>query len=443
MISTPYGGEGFVSALASETDKLTACVHCGLCLSSCPTYIELGDENDSPRGRLYLMRAAAEGRIEIGNGFERHIDLCLGCRACETVCPSGVRYGYLLERAREQIRAASHRAPGVVDRLSRFLLRHVFTSPGRLHWLFAPGRWLRNWSVVRMLGGPSGSRMASSPIQKALSLLRSTVPIILRSPSSPHAEDTRQQPTGSEPSRGTVELFAGCVMREMFDHVNAASRKVLSAHGWINSYKPDQVCCGALHAHSGDLETARQLARKNLDLFESGGHSDPIIVNSAGCGAMLKQYGELLESDARYHVRARRFGARVRDICEFLADTGFNPGRRPIPLRVTYDAPCHLHHGQGVKSAPVELIRQLPGICFTPLPQSDYCCGSAGIYNLLHPELADQILDRKLDHVARTSPDLIVTGNPGCLMHIASGVDRRGMAARVAHPIELIAASYD
>ncbi|MBI4469326.1 MAG: 4Fe-4S dicluster domain-containing protein [Acidobacteria bacterium] len=428
-----------------EYEKLTACVHCGLCLSACPTYLELGNENDSPRGRLYLMRAVLEGRLPVAATLKQHIDRCLGCRACETACPSGVRYGLLLEQARAEILRASPARRSSGERLLDFVLQHLFTSPSRLRWLLRPARWIRGAGILQLLSTSTSDDLPfSRQVRKAVSLLRSTAPTPLpaRGPGNGSGDPRPASERPRDGARGTVDLFAGCVMRELFSHVNQATVKTLSANGWRVEYRRQQVCCGALHAHAGHRETARVLARKNLDLFMNGDSTTPVIVNAAGCGAMLKQYGELLEDDEHYRTRASRFSARVRDICEFLTVTEFSAGPRNVPVKVSYDAPCHLHHGQGVKTAPLELVRQLPGVTVIPLPGSETCCGSAGIYNLTQPDLADQILSRKLDQIAESQSRLILTGNPGCLMQIASGAEQRGLALQVIHPIELIAAGY-
>lgn len=423
--------------LHSEADKLLACVHCGLCLSACPTYLLAGDENDSPRGRLYLMRAVAEGRLSVDQpAFGRHMDLCLGCRACETVCPSGVLYGRLLEAARAEIAACPTTPTDLTMRLVRFALTHLFVSPRRLHLLFAPARWLRRSTLARRA---VESKLLPARWEKALALLMATAPIGGNHGRRSDAERDRGVEAPS-PSR-TVAFFAGCVGRELFEHTNQATRRVLRAHGCAVADPPDQLCCGALHAHAGEREAARQLARKNIAVFEATGDI-PIIVNVAGCGAMLKEYGHLLADDADVRSRARAFAARVRDISEYLLEIGFHPGPKPVAATVTYDAPCHLHHAQRVTRAPIELLRQLPGIRFVPLPEAEMCCGSAGIYNLLHPDWADAILQRKLEHIRRTGADILVTGNAGCLMQITSGLRRAGVTMQVMHPIELIARTY-
>jgi len=412
-------------ALDREAEKLLACVHCGLCVSACPTYLQLGDENDSPRGRLYLMRAAAEGRLPLtSEALARHIGLCLGCRACETACPSGVQYGRLLEAMRADLarQRATRQEWGV-----RFLLNHVFTSPTRLRWFFAPARWLRRRAWVHRW---VERRWLPTRLQLALELLLATAP-----------EGDAAPSLSARGGHRRVALFAGCVARELFEPTNRATITVLAAHGCDVVDPPDQVCCGALHAHAGEIETARALARENVRAFERCA-AEAVVVNVAGCGAMLKDYGHLLADDPEYAERARAFAARVRDISEYLLEIGLRPGTRPVRLTVTYDAPCHLHHAQRVTTAPLELIRRIPGVTFVPLTEAEMCCGSAGIYNLRHPELADRLLERKIAHLRRTGAQVLLTGNAGCLMHLRRGVRRAGLPIRVMHPIDLLALTY-
>ncbi len=422
-------------ALDREAEKLLACIHCGLCVSACPTYLQLGDENDSPRGRLYLMRAVAEGRLSLTSGaLARHIDLCLGCRACETVCPSGVRYGRLLEA----VRADLARVRSTLEQRSvRFLLNHVFTSPARLRWLFAPARWLRRRAFARRW---VEGRWLPARLQLALELLLATASEEMLASGERRA--TRPGSSSMRLRSRRVAFFAGCVARELFEQTNRATKVVLAAHDCDVEDPPDQVCCGALHAHAGEIETARALARRNIRAFERS-PAEAIIVNVAGCGALLKEYGDLLADDPEYAARARAFAARVRDISEYLVDIGLRPGPRLLRLTVTYDAPCHLYHAQRVVTAPLELIRRIPGITFVPLAEAEICCGSAGIYNLRHPELADQLLQRKIENLRRTHADVLLTGNAGCLMHLRRGVRRAGLSIRILHPIELLALTYE
>ena len=440
------GSETLSQALSAETDKLLDCVHCGFCLSSCPTYVHLGDENDSPRGRLYLMRAVAEGRLQpTSEAFTEHIDLCLGCRACETVCPAGVNYGSLLEAARADIVTFGGNPKSLFERALRLVLNRVFTSAALLHCLFIPARALRRIRFVRHL---DRARYLPLKLRKALALLNATRPVDLRGSalgSNAKTDDVLTYPLkqrANDSGSRCVALFAGCVARELFEHTNLATINVLERNGCQVVDPGDQQCCGALHAHAGELETARMLARKNIEAFGKLG-CEAVIVNVAGCGALLKEYGKLLADDLDYHQRAQLFAARVRDISEYLVEIGFQPGLKPVNLKVTYDAPCHLHHAQRITKAPLEVINRIPGVNFIPLAEAETCCGSAGIYNLAHPELADQILAPKLEKIRDTRAEVLLTGNAGCLMHLTSGAQRAGLRIQVLHLIELVALTYD
>ena len=396
---------------------IDACVHCGFCLQACPTYLALGDENDSPRGRVLLMRAVVEGALAPDDPTVRtHIDRCLGCRACETACPSGVPYGHLLEATRATI-------PGrhpFVARLVLFAFRH--------EWLLRPallgGRLLRATGLSKLLArlpGPSGFAMA---------MLEST-----RSTVTSAAYDAR-----GDGSRGTAAVLLGCVMEGLFGPTNRATERVLAVNGWTVVATPGQQCCGALHAHAGNLEAARDLARINIRAFEASG-AETIAVNAAGCGAMMKEYRGLLAGDLEYAERAAAVSDRVRDISELLALAG--PARGgALPMTVTYDAPCHLQHAQRITAQPFALLSAIPGLTQIALVDSDQCCGAAGIYNLVEPAVSAAVLEPKLGHIAQTGAQYVATGNPGCLMQIGAGLRRAGSSARTVHPVDLLDASY-
>ncbi len=439
--------------LAAEEEKLLACVHCGFCLQACPTYVRLGDEADSPRGRLYLMRAVAEGRLEPdADAFTTHIDRCLGCRACETACPSGVQYGHLLEYARAEIaQTAGH---GLATRL--FLA--VFGSPllGRL--ALAGGRLFRATGLASWLVRRVPRRFGR--IRFGLAMLGSTRPwrgleragqagALPSAPGGPSAAGgSPPAPVGRSSAaidgrptaQRTVALLTGCVQDGLFRRVNEATAMVLEANGCRIVEVPGQACCGALHAHGGDRERAKALARANIDAFDAAG-VEYVVVNAAGCGAAMKEYGELLSDDPPYAERARAFVARVRDVNEFLAELGPRPGA-PLPLRVTYDAPCHLHHAQRITRAPLDVLATIPGLELVPLPSADECCGGAGIYGVLHPDLGGRILAGKIEAIRSTGADVVVTPNPGCMMQIGAGLLLEGDDRPVLHPIELLAESY-
>lgn len=424
------------NALAAETDKLLGCIHCGLCLPVCPTYLQLGNENDSPRGRVYLMRAVAEGRLDAGaKAFEKHIDLCLGCRACETACPAGVRYGFLLEAAREQILEETRgKSGGLQARMLGLALRHIFPYPNRLRLVFALMRFLRRSGIVR-LAAREGLLNSISP-QAAFSLQ-----LLLSSESAVGSEGGTKRESAPETSAGgpEVTVFTGCVMEGLFKQTNEATARVLAVNGNRLVPAPEQVCCGALHAHSGDLETARSLARRNIEAFSAT--SSTIIINAAGCGAMLKEYGELLKDDPQYAERARALAGRVRDVSEYLAEREVRRGA-PIKSRVTYDAPCHLYHAQRVTAAPQRLLSAIPELDYAPLEGMQDCCGGAGIYNLSHADMSERLIEEKMTKVKATGAEVIVTANPGCHMQLGAGARMFGANCGVAHVVDLLDESY-
>jgi glycolate oxidase iron-sulfur subunit len=431
------------TVLAAETDKLLGCIHCGLCLPACPTYLQLGNENDSPRGRIYLMRAVAEGRLAAdAAAFARHIDLCLGCRACETACPAGVRYGLLLESAREEVRAHETGArQSWPQRLLWRALSKVFTDPPRLRAAFALLRFARNSSLMKLALEEGLIRDISPRLDFALALLFASTPAY------PPPKPQQSAPAATAAHKNgnrTVTLFTGCVMEGIFAHANAATARVLAANGCAFAPVATQVCCGALHAHAGDLETARRLARQNIDAFDQAGvegASATIIVNAAGCGALLKEYGELLKDDPAYAERARAFSARVRDVTEHLAQHGTRRGA-PLGERVTFDAPCHLYHAQRVTTAPQQVLQAIPKLDYAPLAGMTDCCGGAGIYNLSEPEMSESLLADKIAKVKATGAQVLVTANPGCQMQLGAGARLFGADCRVAHVIELLDESY-
>ncbi len=423
------------TSLIAETEKLLGCIHCGLCLPACPTYQQLGDENDSPRGRIFLMRAVAEGRLEADSAsFERHIDLCLGCRACETACPAGVRYGALLESARETILARKPRRGSTLQKkLLGLALRHVFPYPRRLKLVFALMRFARDNWLTRFVYGKGLARRISPKADFALSLLMTTAAV---------APSRRRAIAPSR--RHAVSVFTGCVMEGLFKHVNDATKRVLAVNGCELKDVETQVCCGALHAHAGEIDLARELARRNIDAFEgflaaNGGGA--IIVNAAGCGALLKEYGELLKDDPRYAGRAVAFSASVRDVTEFLASGDIRRGAE-VRARVTYDAPCHLYHAQRVTAAPQQVLASIPGLEYAQLEGMQDCCGGAGVYNLSEPEMSERLLADKIGKAKATEARILVTANPGCHMQLGAGARMFNADCRVAHVVELLDESY-
>jgi glycolate oxidase iron-sulfur subunit len=411
---------------------LATCVHCGFCLQSCPTYVATGDEADSPRGRIVLMRGLATGELTLGDPHvQHHLDRCLGCRACEPVCPSGVSYGPALEAARAMI--GERRPPPVLVRV----VLHVITRPSLRRLLFGLARVARpiagalaGWSRLGFAAGMlAGSRDwgidGSGDPGTGGSGVAGTV-----DPSIPRSLD---------PSRSAACVFLGCIQRDLFGHVNRAAARTLRVNGYALHDVPQQGCCGALHAHAGQLDAARALARENVRAFAAFPET-LVAATAAGCGAMLREYGSLLADDPLAED-AVRFAARVRDVTELLAEAGPEPGA-PLPLRVAYDAPCHLVHAQRVADAPLAVLGAIPALVIAPHAESDACCGSAGLYSLVQRALARDILDRKLDALAAVAPDMVVTGNPGCAMHLSAGLRATGRATPVVHPVELLDASY-
>lgn len=433
----PAGLPGLASALAEREDLLSHCVHCGFCLPACPTYQELGDEADSPRGRLHLMRAVVEGRLEAADeAFQRHLDRCLGCRACETVCPSGVEYGLLLERARA---VASEARPGrgISGWATRLLLATMATP--LLRRLFgAGGRVLRATGLPgRLAGLGRGWTWARAP-RLALGMLAASAPVSLssRSPGPVAAEGLdAPRPPGSA---GRVALLRGCVQAELFERVHRATRRVLEVNGWEVVDVDGQGCCGALHAHAGDLEGARHLASANLRAFREPS-LDAVVTNAAGCGALLRELHELLPGDSG----AQRLARLTRDVSVLVAGEGRVPVRgAPLPLQVVYDPPCHLLHAQRVADPPRRMLEAIPGLDLLPLADADRCCGGAGIYGLTHPELGGDIGDAKVRAIVESGAHCVATGNPGCQMQIGAGLRMSGHPIDVLHPVELLAESY-
>ena len=422
--------------LAVELPGLDSCVHCGFCLPACPTYLALEDENDSPRGRLVLMRALADGAVALDDdAVGTHFDRCLGCRACETACPSGVPYGRLLEATRATM-AAARPQPFV----ARAMLA-VFARPALLALAMAVARAWRSTGLPALLARLPGR------IGLAHAMLASTAPVSLGAArqggartSAAVGDPSLRSHSGAAPARERVALLDGCVMHGLFGHVNRATARVLSHNGYTLVAATAQGCCGALHAHAGEADAARNLARTNIAAFEQCGAA-LVAVNSAGCGAMMKEYGHLLADDPAWRDRASAFAARVRDASELLAAAGPRRGA-PLPLRVAVDFPCHQQHAQRIVREPAAVFAAIPGLDAVPLVDADQCCGSAGIYNLLEPEVARLVLEPKLAQVAATGAKLVATGNPGCLLHIGGGLRRTGSRVRTVHPIELLDESY-
>jgi glycolate oxidase iron-sulfur subunit len=419
---------------ALDFEILNTCVHCGLCLPTCPTYRETYREQSSPRGRLRLMRTVAEGGLELLDPtFTAQMYECLDCRACEAVCPSGVRYGAVLEASRARIeQRRDARGRPLLERLLRGLV---------FGWLFADLRRMRLAGAVARVYQRSGLQRLTrrSGLLRVLRLdwLESQLPPISRRFFSP-GEQVFPAIGGR---KGRVGLLAGCVMSTAYAEIDRASVRVLQRNGWDVVVPAEQGCCGALHVHAGELTRGRALMQRNIAAFEEAG-VDLLVSNAAGCGAALKEYGHLLEDDPAWAARAAAFSAKARDVTELLATESLRGRLGPINLSVTYQEPCHLAHAQRITSEPRALIRAVPGVQLVEMAESSLCCGSAGTYSVTRPEMSARLLDRKLDHAEQTGARVILTANPGCMVQLRAGLRRRGSDLQVRHVLELLDESY-
>ena len=410
---------------APQLELIDDCVHCGFCLPTCPTYVLWNEEMDSPRGRIVLMK---QGHEEISAPLVEHLDNCLGCMACVTACPSGVQYDKLLEDARAQVERNFERPP--LDRAHRRLVFELFTRPGRLRAL-APGA-----ALAHRLGLP---RLARRPRLRRLAPRLASLAAM--TPDAPLRRSLARLPRRFEArgaKRGEVALLQGCVQRVFFGHVNEATARVLAAEGYDVHVPRLPRCCGALPLHAGADPQARRLARSTIDALE--GH-ETVIVNAAGCGSAMKDYGHVLRDEPDWYERVQRFAAKVRDANEFLAEVGSRAERRPVRMKVAYHDACHLAHAQGVRSQPRELLRQVPGLELLEPPEWELCCGSAGVYNLVKPEPAAELGERKARNLLDTGADAVVAANPGCALQITAHTARLGRSLPVLHPMELLARS--
>src|SRR6184192_1656850 len=405
---------------------LDPCVHCGFCLQACPTFLATGDEADSPRGRIELMRALEAGELAPDDpALALHLDRCLGCRGCEPVCPSGVGYGRGLAAARALI--ADRRG---VPALARLALA-AMTEAGVSRVVYALARALRATGIPRWLAGWGRVRFAMGMLGATAPKVRGGRWRSVKVGGGAPPRNLHHPPPTSTTS--TVLLFRGCVMEGLFSHVHDATIRTLEVNGYAVREVPDQVCCGALHEHAGLESDARRLARLNVAAFGDG--DEPIVVNSAGCGAMLKEYGHLLHPDAG------GFASRVKDVTELLAARGPRPGA-PVDATVAYDPPCHLLHAQRIAEPPETVLRAIPVLRLVKTPDAAQCCGSAGLFTLIEPAMSRAVLAPKLDTLAEARPQVVATGNPGCLMQLGAGLAAAGIRAVARHPVELLDESY-
>ncbi len=414
------------------------CVHCGLCTSFCPTYLETGDENDSPRGRIYLMRNVVDGQLPLTNTVKSHLDLCLDCRACETACPSGVQYGRLIEpfRVEMQRRDAAEGLGDANGWFHRFVLYGLFPYANRLRWALAPARFVQRLGLDRIADGLGLTKLLPQKLQRMQELLPKLGPATPRLPEL-------LSPVGKR--RARVALFTGCVADAMFGHTNWATARVLQFNGCEVVVPKAQACCGAIHYHSGAGEPALQLAKTNAAAFNPD-DVDAVIINVAGCGSMLKDYGhmahELAPSDATTRDRLEKFAHKVKDVSEFLMSLGPIAPTGEIKLRATYHDACHLCHAQKVREQPRDLLSLVPGLELVPLAESEVCCGAAGSYNLTQPEMAAQLGRRKLENILKTKAQAVITGNAGCSLQLQMQLRQSGHDIWVAHPMDVLDLSY-
>lgn len=415
------------------------CMHCGMCLPTCPTYDETQRERNSPRGRIALMRSVADGRLPVDEDFADEMAYCVGCLACQTACPAGVNYAELLETSRAEIERTGVVATPVRSFYRWLSLRMLFTRPRLLRIVGRLVAWQQR-PVIRKALYRLGLMYLAPP---NLRRLEPSAPTIRPPFSNARIAQTELPPGGIE-QRYRVALLTGCVQDLSYAHVNRSTADVLLANGCEVHTPSVQSCCGSLHAHNGDLETARLLAKRNLDQFDPTTY-DAIVSNAGGCGSHLRHYGSLLKDDPAYAQRAVLWDQKLKDVQEWLVGIGLRAPKTngtPQEQIVTYDDSCHLRHGQGVHVQPRKILEAIPGFRLVPLPEADWCCGSAGVYSVTQPEQAEKLLNRKLDHLESTGATILATANPGCQLQLANGVQARGLTIEVVHPVELLAQAY-
>jgi glycolate oxidase iron-sulfur subunit len=424
--------EAFDEQDKPSPDIIRGCVHCGFCLSACPTYLETGNELDSPRGRIYLMNAAVNGEIPLEGSLVKHLDACLGCLACEPACPSGVRYGSLIEAGRSQIERRYTRS--TFDKFYRSTIFSVFPYPKRLKLM------LHFFYLYQKIG-------LRSLIQSTGILNRVSTKLAKMEEMLPHVESPFFPPELPEviPAKGKrrfrVALLTGCVQSVFFSRTNDATARVLAENGCEVLVPQNQSCCGALSVHSGRLSEGRDFAKLTINAFENL-DVDAIVINSAGCGSTMKEYREILKDDPQYAERAEVLSEKTKDIMEFLADIELTGELKNLNMRVTYQDACHIGHAQRIKEQPRQVLKQIPGLELIEMPEADLCCGSAGIYNLVQPEMSQNLLERKMNNIKQNDVDYLVAGNPGCLLQIQKGIKNHRLNIKTAHPVELLDWSY-
>lgn len=422
--------KSYVGPEAPPYEEILKCVHCGLCLGQCPTYRELGMETAAPRGRLHLMRAVSEGKLNLADGFPEHMMLCLECRACEEVCPSGVKYGELMESVRGQLFQNLPPAPWA-RWIQATVLNQLFPNPQRLAFATRMLRIYQKFGMQSLVRASGLLRLAPGNLDALEKMLPSLESPFVAPPVIP-ARGQRKMRVG---------LLAGCVMSTFLGPINAATVRVLTANGCEVVIPRGQACCGAVHWHLGDRDGGRDLFKRNIRAF-LGEELDAVVVNAAGCSAMMKDYAYILQHDDEYGSRAKELSDKVKDVNEFLAALPAVGSLGQLDYRVTYQDPCHLAHVQRIRQQPRQLIKSIPGLQFVEMAEADRCCGSAGVYNITHYDLSMQILDHKMADAKATNANVIATANAGCLMQLKYGVQRAGLQAQVKHVVELLDEAY-
>lgn len=414
-------------------DIAQKCLHCGLCLPTCPTYSITQNEQSSPRGRIHLIHAVHRGELNLTRNFVDEMYFCLDCQACETACPAGVRYGELVEEARNQIREEKSDTLGFRI-LKSIFLKNIILSKSRIKYA---ARLMRLYEK-------SGLRDAveQSEVLKLFSPSLHEKHMLIPRIDGKFFDDMYPEKVNSpDQVRGRVAFLTGCIMNVSFSDIHSDALEVLLYNGFEVVIPRSQVCCGSLHAHNGELEDAKNLARKNIDVFEKYEY-DALVVDSAGCSAFMKEYGKVLQDDSSYCERAQAFSKKVKEITEFLAEAGFKTPLKRLSAKVTYHEACHLVHTQKISEQPRKVISAIPGIEFVEMNESTWCCGSAGIYNIVRYEDSMKILDRKLENIQGTTADIVVTSNPGCHLQILYGIKKHGLKMEVLHPVSLLARAY-
>ena len=430
-------GGGFQGGDAPAEADMYRCVHCGLCLSSCPTYVELGLETESPRGRIALMKAVHEGRLDINQRVASHWGKCLQCRACEAVCPSGVPFGRMMVSTRSQM-ASQDTGSAAKKGATRLFLRQALPYPRRLRLATGALRAYQRSGLQKLVRSSRGLRWVPGPLAE----LEAQLPSI-RGPSfGPTKRTYRARDSSAAASRRlTVGLLSGCVMPLVQGATMEAAVRVLTRNGCDVAVPPGQGCCGSLNVHSGDLEYGRRMARQNIDVFLAAG-VDRIVVASAGCGSAMKEYDQLLAEDPLYADKAKEVSRLTQDITEFLVSLPFEPPKAPVARKMTYQDSCHLAHTQGIMRAPREILNSIPGLELAEMEHSSQCCGAAGLYAVTEPELAGKILARKMANIEATGAEQVVTANPGCMMQIERGLRSLGVSTSVVHVVDVLDESY-